>query len=251
MTPSSPEPRVLVTGGASGIGAALTHHFLAKGARVGVLDTDRDALERCGATETGIDLAIEADVSDPQDVARAFGAVDEAWGGIDVLCNNAGISVRESFLDISYAAWERTLAVNLTGVFLVGQAAARRMHAAGSGVIINTASVSGLVGMPHYAAYNASKAGVIELTRTMALELAPVLRVNSVCPGYVLTPMQRREYTEQEIADCARRIPARRLADPAEIAGLVGYLASPQAAFVTGQNFVIDGGESAGGLASG
>ncbi|ESQ14861.1 MAG: hypothetical protein N838_30855, partial [Thiohalocapsa sp. PB-PSB1] len=131
--------------------------------------------------------------------------------------------------------------------FLCAQAAARRMA---QGVIINMGSVSGLLGMPRYADYNAAKAGVIELTRTLALELAPAVRVVCISPGYVLTPMQEAEYTADRMAALNARIPLQRHADPAEIAALVAFLASDEAPFITGSNLVIDGGESAGGTAS-
>ncbi|MGQ4485058.1 SDR family NAD(P)-dependent oxidoreductase [Streptomyces sp. SAS_281] len=250
--PASGEGRtVVVTGGGRGIGEAITETFLAQGCRVAVLDNDLEALGRHAARDTGgMLLTVGTDVADEASVAEAFGRLDREWDGIDVLCSNAGISIRRDVLDTSAAEWNRVLAVNLTGAFHTGRQAALRMHARGRGVIVNTASVSGLVGMPQYAAYNASKAGLIELTRTMALELAPTVRVNAVCPGYVLTPMQESEYTPHMLAECAAAIPLGRLGTPREIAGLVSYLASDDAAFITGQSFVIDGGESAGGLAS-
>jgi NAD(P)-dependent dehydrogenase (short-subunit alcohol dehydrogenase family) len=107
-----------------------------------------------------------------------------------------------------------------------------------------------MVGMPLYLSYNVSKAGLIEMTKTLAIELAPTIRVNAVCPGYVLTPMQRREYSKEELAACAAGLPAQRLCTPEEIAGLVSYLASAEADFITGYSFVMDGGETAGGMAS-
>ncbi|MFE9500726.1 SDR family NAD(P)-dependent oxidoreductase [Streptomyces collinus] len=248
--PDVDTPRVLVTGGASGIGAAIWKTFMENGCRVAILDRDQEALDRLIGLRARPHLLLNADVTDSDSLAKAFAALDAEWGGLDVLCNNAGVSFRERFLDTSLHTWNETISVNLTGAFLVAQAAARRMWATNGGAIINTASVSGIVGMPNYSAYNVSKAGIIELTKTMALELAPRIRVNAVCPGYVLTPMQRREYTEDMINDCAAVLPAGRLGKPSEIAALIAYLASDDATFITGQSFVIDGGETAGGLAS-
>lgn len=234
--------RCLVTGGASGIGAAMVRRFTADGARVAVLDLQ---------PAPGADLAVQADVADHAQVRDAVDRIAREWGGIDVLLNNAGISDRQPCLEVTPDSWERTIAVNLTGAFFVAQAVARVMRqAAGGGVIVNTASVSGFVGMPNYVAYNVSKAGMIEMTRTMALELAPDIRVNAICPGYVLTDMQRREYTEAEIERCAAGLPLRRLGTPEEVAALAAFLASAEATYATGQMFVIDGGETAGGLAS-
>jgi meso-butanediol dehydrogenase/(S,S)-butanediol dehydrogenase/diacetyl reductase len=242
--------RVLITGGASGIGATTVARFLEEGAQVAVLDRDETGCERLKQDLPGLAGTITVDVSDADAVGRAFDQLDEQWSSLDVLINNAGISLRHSFMDITPQEWQQVLDVNLSGVFFVAQQAARRMLAGTGGVIINMGSTNGLVGHPYYADYNASKAGVIALTRTMALELAPTVRVNAVCPGYVLTPMQEAEYTPEMIQAVNDKIPLRRHAQPAEIAGLFAYLASDEAAYLTGQCYLIDGGETTGGLAS-
>jgi len=242
--------RVLVTGGAGGIGMATARRFLEEGARVVLLDRDREALARVEAEIQGLSGTIGADVSEPGDVARGFGDLEVLLGGLDILINNAGISLRHTFLDISAEEWRRVLDVNLNGVFLVAQQAARRMLADRGGVILNMGSTNGLLGYPYYADYNTSKAGVIELTRSMALELGPKIRVNAVCPGFILTPMQEAEYTPQMRRSFARKLPLQRLGCPQDVAGLFAYLASDDASFITGQCFTIDGGEIAGGLAS-
>ena len=242
------DKRVLITGGASGIGAATAARFLEEGSRVCVLDRDAEACARI-KHELAV-LAIIADVTDLMQVEAAFAEAVRLMNGVDVLINNAGISIRHKFLDITPEEWDRVIAVNLTGLFFVAQTAARHMWERGSGVILQTASTNGVMGYPYYADYTATKAGVIELTRSMALELAPKVRVCAVAPGYVLTPMQRAEYTDAMLAEVNRKIPMGRHAAPEEIAGLFAYLASDDAAFATGQVFTLDGGETAGGLAS-
>jgi len=241
---------VLITGGASGIGAATAARFLEEGSQVCVLDRDAEGCKTIRHQLTAMSEAIIADVTDLMQVEAAFAEAVRAMGVVDVLINNAGISIRHNFLDITPEEWDRVIAVNLTGVFYVAQTAARHMWERGSGVILQTASTNGIMGYPYYADYNATKAGVIALTRSMALELAPKVRVCAVAPGYVLTPMQRAEYTDVMLEEVNRKIPLRRHAKPEEIAALFAYLASDDAAYATGHVFTIDGGETAGGLAS-
>ncbi|HEY8407017.1 MAG TPA: SDR family NAD(P)-dependent oxidoreductase [Gaiellaceae bacterium] len=232
--------RVVVTGGTSGIGEATSRRFLDEGAHVTALAVGEDEVATAAQRIPGV-RAILCDVADRAQVESAFAEV----GDVDVLIANAGISVRKPFLEIDPADWQRVLDVNLTGVFHCAQVAARRMTAGGGGVILMTASTNGLTGHKLYADYNASKAGVILLARTMALELAPAIRVNAVCPGYVLTPMQQAEYSQEMLDAVNATIPLGRHASPDEIAALYAFLASDEGAYFTGATISIDGGETA------
>lgn len=244
------DKRVLITGGAAGIGAATTARFLEEGAHVVVLDRDKTGCDRIMVELPALKGAIRADVSNPDNVEQAFCALDGLLCGIDILINNAGISIRHAFMDVTPEEWQEVINVNLNGIFYVAQQAARRMLEDDGGVILNMGSTNALMGYHYYADYNASKAGVVELTRSMALELGPTIRVNAVCPGFIMTPMQEAEYTPEMRRVFASKLPLDRLGKPEDVAALFAFLASDDAAFITGQCFVIDGGEIAGGLAS-
>ena len=179
---------VVVTGGASGIGQATATRFLEEGCTVCVVDCSAEARARVQQELPELAGVIDADVSSLEQVQVAFAEAIDRMGSVDVLINNAGISIRHGFLDITPEEWDAVLGVNLTGIFNMAQTAARHMMQKGSGVIINTASTAGNIGYPHYADYSASKGGVIALTQAMALELAPAVRVNAISPGYTLTP---------------------------------------------------------------
>lgn len=238
--------RVMITGAASGIGLATARRFIEEQAKVFIVDWDEEALAAALRDNAALPGGAVADVSSPEAVQQAFHQMDDLLGGIDVLISNAGISYRRPFLEIPYKEWSQVLRVNLDGMFLCAQQAIRRMESAGEGVVLFTASNNGLEGRPLYADYNASKAGLIVLAKTLALEFAPWLRINAVCPGYVLTPMQKAEYTPEMLEELNAGIPLNRHASPEEVAGLFAFLASKEAAYINGQAIPIDGGETSG-----
>lgn len=240
------DKRVVITGGASGIGYATAGRFIDEGCRVVILDSNQQALDSALAGMPALNAGVFADVSSPEDIEAAFEKIDETMGGADILIANAGISVRRPFVEIDYRQWSKVLRVNLDGMFLCAKAAILRMKRQQSGVILFTASTNGFEGYPFYADYNASKSGVINLAKTIALECAPWLRTNAICPGYVLTPMQKAEYTPQMFEEVNSRIPMGRHAEPEEIAALFAFLASSEAKYITGTTITIDGGETAG-----
>jgi len=237
--------RVVITGGASGIGLATAKRFAEEGSKVVIIDWNQGALSTVLNKNKKFLGGIVADVSSAEEVESAFAQIDELMDGLDVLISNAGISVRKPFLEITYEQWNQVLGINLGGMFLCAKEAIKRMERQKSGVVLFAASTNGMEGHPFYADYNASKAGVILLAKTLAKEFAPWLRVNAVCPGYVLTPMQKAEYTPEMLEEVNQSIPLKRHADPEEIAALFAFLASSESSYITGSHIPIDGGETA------
>ena len=245
--------RILVTGGASGIGEATARRFLSEGADVVIMDRSGDNLAAAKARldpevqGSNVELVLEeGDVASSEDVDRVVGGAVHRFGGIDVLVSNAGIAFEEPFLDIPREHWDETQRVNLTGMFVVTQRAAREMVRAGSGTILLTSSTNGLVGEDKYAHYNASKGGVTLLTKSLAIELGPHgIRVNAVCPGYIVTPLAESIDDPEFMEAYRQRLPLRRLGKPEDVAGTFAFLASDDAAFIHGETIVIDGGQLA------
>jgi NAD(P)-dependent dehydrogenase (short-subunit alcohol dehydrogenase family) len=244
---------VLVCGGSSGIGLAAAQRFLEEGSRVFVAGLEPAEVDAAvaGLRQHGEASGLACDVSQEAEVARLAAAAAAALGGVDVLANNAGTSRRAPFLEITAADWDRIIAVNLRGMFLVAQAVTARMARRGAGgVVINMSSTNGIAGEEDYAHYNASKGGVLLLTKTMAVELGPLgIRVNALCPGYISTPLNTTIAAGLgagfEEAYARDRIPLRRTGRPEEVAAAYAFLASDDASFINGAGLVIDGGQLA------
>ena len=239
----------IVTGGANGIGLATARRLASEGAAVAVADMDFDGAEQAVQTiraAGGTALAVQFDVISRAQVETMLASVLTAYGQVDVLCNIAGIAFGEPFLEITDEKWHKTLDVNLSGVFLCSQVVARHMAERQiAGRIVNMASTNGLVGEARLAHYNASKFGVVGLTMTMAIDLAPYkIRVNSVCPGLIKTRLTQSSVNNPEwAADYLQKIPLNRFGEPEEVAAAVAYLASTDSGFITGHQLVIDGGQ--------
>lgn len=239
----------IVTGGGRGIGAAVAQRLAVEGAAVVVADVDREPAEAVAQAiraAGGEALACRVDVTSRVQVEQVLAAALARYGQVDVLANIAGIGLAEHFLDITEANWQRTLDINLNGVFLCSQVVARHMvERKIAGRIVNMASTNGLVGEGDFAAYNASKFGVVGLTMTMAIDLALYnIRVNSVCPGLIKTRLsQSLRDNPVEAAEYLKKIPLNRFGEPEEVAAAVAYLASTDSGFITGHQLVIDGGQ--------
>ena len=246
----------VITGAANGIGKACAQRFAQEGAFVACLDVT-DELNQALADEIrslGVGaIALHCDVTDPESIKAAIDTVMEKWGRVDILVASAGIYTGSPLLEVSLKQWQRTIEINLTGVFLTNQAVAPIMMKQRSGSIINISSMAGKTSWPASAEYSASKSGVIGLTRSVAMELAPYgATVNAVCPGNTLTDMVRgvagkvgsmdglsgEEWLQMRANDC----PMKRLAEPWEMAGVCAFLASEDSRYLTGQAIEVDGG---------
>ena len=243
---------IVITGAAQGIGAACARRLAAEGARLALWDlalAPLQALQEELAQAGQPSVALPCDVADADAVQQALAATLQAHGRIDGLVSNAGIFRAAEFLDITLADWQAVLGVNLTGSFLVGQAVARQMVAqGGGGAIVHMSSVNGTLAIPNIASYNASKGGLNQLTRAMALALADHhIRVNAVAPGTIATELARQAVLT---SDAARqrilgRTPMKRLGEPEEVADVVAFLLSDAARYMTGEIVHVDGGRMA------
>jgi D-threitol dehydrogenase (NAD+) len=233
----------LVTGGASGIGAAIVDTFVAKGARVAVVDLDGDAAAKKAAEHGGLASGYGCDVTDPSAVDAAVEAVLAEYGRIDILVNSAGVAILAPAEDLTVSAFDTTISVNLKGTFLVCQAVGRRLLAQGSGKIINLASQAASVALDQHAAYCASKFAVVGLSKVLASEWAGRgVTVNTVSPTVVLTDLGRTAWAGPKGDALKAQIPTGRFALPEEIAATVLFLASGAADMVNGADLLVDGG---------
>ena len=233
-----------ISGSSRGIGLAVARAFLAEGAKVAVNSRQAAVADRVAKELGDGAVGIGADVSTEAGAKALVGGAIETFGHLDVLVNNAGMSAAVSTLDLDLGFWQRVVDLNMTSVFLCSREAARHMLERRGGSIINTASILSFASFPRRLAYGATKAAVVHMTRLMAAEWAPAIRVNAVAPGYVRTEMTEKLHAEGKINFEAieRRTPQRRMARPAELAGAYVFLASDEASFVTGDTIVVDGG---------
>jgi len=247
----APTPVAVVTGGARGIGLAIAQWFLAREHRVALIDIDGPTLTRTEAMLANPErvLALNHDVSKPDQVAVSMQAVDDRFGRIDALINNAGVAVFKPILQTTFEEWRYVLDTNLDGAFLCTQAAAPVMLRGGGGSVVNIASISGLRASTLRVAYGTSKGALIHLTKQQACELGNAgIRVNAIAPGPVETEMAKQVHSTSIISDYFDAIPLARYGTPAEIAEAVGFLCSPAASYINGQVLAVDGGFDASGV---
>ncbi len=237
----------LVTGASQGLGAHFAQKLAASGAKVAVAARKRadcEALAERICADGGTAMAVTLDVTDSLSAEGALDSVIQAWGRLDILVNNAGVTSTKALLEEEEAVWDRIMDTNLKGAFLMGQAAARAMARDGKGgTIVNVASILGHRVAGHVSAYCASKAGLVQLTKSMALEWARhKIRANALCPGYVETDLNRDFFASEAGGALVKRIPYRRLGQVSDLDGPLLFLCSDASAYVTGTSLVVDGG---------
>lgn len=233
----------VITGGAAGIGYAIAELYLEKGAQVILLDCSAEVADIAGKLAMTNAAGFYCDVSDQQSVELAVEQAQSVFGRLDILVNSAGIVALAPAELATEEDWDKTIAVNLKGVFLMSQAVGRHFIQQGHGKIVNLASQAGVVALPDHIAYCASKAGVIGMTKVLALEWSPLgVQINAISPTVVLTELGQKAWFGQVAEEMKLKIPARRFAYPAEIAACALFLASDAANMITGANLVIDGG---------
>ena len=237
----------VVTGGGSGIGAAIVRAFATKGGRVAVVDLDEERAEKQAAEIGEPGAAFTCDVADERSVAATVANIVAHFGHVDILVNNAGVSFLGPAEELEVRAWDATLAVNLTGAFLMSQAVGRHMLGAGRGKIINIASQAATVALREHAAYCASKAGLLGLTRALAYEWGGRgLTVNAISPTIVMTELGRRAWEGPKGDAMKALIPTGRFAEPEDVAAAALFLASGAAGMINGADIVVDGGYTIG-----
>jgi NAD(P)-dependent dehydrogenase (short-subunit alcohol dehydrogenase family) len=236
--------RALVTGSTRGIGLAVAEGLAARGARVAVNSRDAAVVAAVAAHLGGDAVGVAGDLGSQPGAAGVVEQAIEALGGLDILVNNAGMAMAAESVELSPADWQRTIDLDLSAVFYCSQAAARDMLPRGSGSIVNISSVQAFTPLARRVAYAAAKAGVVGITRALAAEWAPDVRVNAVAPGYVETAMVQELVAAGRVNPDAvnARTPMRRMARPEEIAAAVVFLASSAASYVTGETLMVDGG---------
>ncbi len=241
---------VVITGSARGIGRAIAEAMAREGAKVVITDRDEAEARSTARAIGAAAIAVKADVASPEEIQALFAGTIAQLGGIDILVNNAGIGAPRLVVDIGLEEWERIIRVNLTGALLCSQQAARRMIQQGrGGRILNIVSLSGQKGGVGRSAYGASKAGLEILNKIMAVEFADHgITVNAIAPGPIATETGKAMHTKETVEAYHRLIPQRRYGEPSEIAAAAVFLASDDAAYITGHTLNVDGGFLAAGL---
>jgi NAD(P)-dependent dehydrogenase (short-subunit alcohol dehydrogenase family) len=244
---------VIITGSGSGIGRGIARIFADEGAKIVVVDWDNDGGEKSAADirrAGGNAVFTRCDVSEEDQVRAMVRTTLNRYGRVDTLVNNAGIGMFRSVLDTSSEDWDRCLNVNLKGVFLCSKYVIPHMQTIGKGAIVNTSSIQTHGGVDNVASYAASKAGVMALTRSMAIDYGPTIRVNAIAPGYVLTPLTEsvfdsKEKQDRELGMVAEQLAMKRIGRPEDIGLAAAFLASDEASYITGIQLFVDGGLTA------